>query len=341
MERGWGEVIMQNNKNSRRNFIANASLAAAGLGLGGLRTFAFTPAKSNNDKPVSIGWITDLHHGFCKDAEQRLKVFIHEASNRKLDFILQGGDFCHPTEEAKKFVEVWNQYKGEKYHVLGNHDMDLGTKQQVMRLWGMKEKYYSFDKGGFHFVVLDCNHILKDGEYADYAKSNYYIDQQNRDLINPEQIEWLKEDLAKTNKQTFIISHQAFDEIWDGWSVPNRHLVRRVIDDANNSTDFQKVIACFCGHHHVDDYSYINKVHFFQMNSASYYYVGEGYGSDGSRATYQDPLFAFVTIDPSGKIIIEGKESIFVSPTPSEKKHPDAPRLSASITNKRELFTKK
>jgi len=329
---------MRNESRNRRNFIAKLGLATAAIGAGSLKSFAFPSSKTPMGKAIRIGWITDLHHGYIKDATQRLEAFLAEASKHTLDFILQGGDFCHPTEEAKNFVRLWNQYDGERYHVLGNHDMDLGTKQQVMDLWGMKEKYYSFDKGNFHFIVLDCNYILKEKKYIDYAKSNYYIDQQNRDLINPEQIEWLKDDLAKTNKQTIIISHQAFDEIWDGWSVPNRHLVRKVIDDANNRTDFQKVIACFCGHHHVDDHSYINKVHYFQMNSASYYYVGDGFGSDGSKAVYKDPLYAFVTIDPSGHIIIEGKQSRFVSPTPTDTKHPDAPRLSAGISNRKESF---
>jgi len=151
-------------------------------------------------------------------------------------------------------------------------------------------------------------------------------------------IEWLKADLAATDKQTIIISHQAFDEIWDGCSVPNRHLIRKVIDDSNNRTGFQKVIACFCGHHHLDDHSYINKVHYFQMNSASYYYTGDACGSDGGKAVYQDPLYAFVTIDPAGQIKIEGKQSHFKSPTPTDTQFPDAHRISASISNRKESF---
>lgn len=329
---------MKTESYNRRKFITHAGLGLAAMGSMHLPSFAFTPKSNPKNGAVRMGLITDLHHGYCKDAQRRLDAFVTEASTRELDFILQAGDFCHPTEAAKEFIASWNTYPGERYHVLGNHDMDLGTKEQIMELWGMRNKYYSFDKGDFHFVVLDCNYILKDGKYIDYANSNYYIDQQSRDLINPEQVQWLKEDLAKTDKQTIIISHQAFDEIWDGWAVPNRHEVRKVIEDANNNTDFQKVIACFCGHHHVDDHSYINSVHYFQMNSASFSYVGDGYGSDGPRAVYQDPLYAFVTIDPAGTIHITGKESQFMSPTPTETKHPDAPRLSASISDRNVRF---
>jgi hypothetical protein len=334
--------MIKNIKEGRRKFMANIGLGAMAVGLGSAGAYAFVPKKNTNKgRAIKMGFITDVHHGFCDDALDRLEVFIKEASTRKLDFIMQGGDFCHPTPEAKECIDLWNSYHGEKYHVLGNHDMDKGSKQDAMDFFGMKNNYYSFDKGDFHFVVMDGNYIMKDGQYVDYGHANFYIDQQNRSLVSPEQIEWLRQDLAKTGKQTIIISHQAFDEIWDGWSSPSRFAVRKVIDDANNRTDFQKVIACFCGHHHVDDHSFINKVHYFQMNSASYYYVGEGYGSDGSKAMYQNSIFAFLTLDPSGQISIEGRESTFMHPTPTEKNHPDAPRLTASISDREVGFNKK
>lgn len=333
---------MQNQNKGRRKFMSNIGLGSLALGLGTTAAYAFAPKKevvANN--AVTIGFITDIHHGFCTDGLERLEVFIKEASSRKLDFIIQGGDFCYATEESQECMDLWNTYKGEKYHVLGNHDMDKVTKKEAMDFFGMEKNYYSFDKGDFHFVIMDGNYIMKDGKYEDYANANFYIDQANRSLVNPEQIEWLKQDLEKTDKQTIIISHQAFDEIWDGWSSPSRFAVRKVIDDANNRTDYQKVIACFCGHHHVDDHSYINNVHYFQMNSASYFYVGDGYGSDGSRAMYKDSIFAFLTLDSSGHIAIEGRKSSFMHPTPSEKNHPDAPRLSASISDRNVNFKKK
>ena len=321
----------------RRHFLR--SLALTGMSLPFSRSFAFEGSDDVSKKSLSIGWITDVHHGYCTDADKRLEAFINAAITKNPDFILQGGDFCHPTPEAASFLNIWNKFKGPKYHVLGNHDMDKGTKQQIMDLWQMEKPYYSFDKGAFHFVVMDCNHILSDGKYIDYVKGNFYIDSNKRDLVNPEQIEWLKEDLARTTKPTIIISHQSFDDVWTGYTVPNKFAVRKVIDDANGSQKKPKVIACFCGHHHLDNHMMINGVHYIHINSASYYYVGDGFGSDGAKAMYADPLYCFVTLNPRGKITIEGRQSHFLSPTPTDKGYVSADKITAVISGRELSYT--
>ncbi len=298
------------------------------------RAFSFIPAPGEARMPLTIGWITDLHHGYCPDALERLKVFIGEASRRNVDFIIQGGDFCHPKPEAAELMQVWNQFKGPAYHVLGNHDMDFGTKRDIMNVWGMERPYYAFSKGGFHFIVMDCNHILKDGKYVDYVKGNFYIDPSRRDLVHPEQIEWLETEISSAKHPCVIISHQSFDEVWTGGTVPNRMDVRRVIDRANEGRKYPKVIACICGHHHLDHHMTINGVHYIHINSASYYYVGDGFGSDGSKAMYSEPLFAFVTLDPAGEIRIEGRAGEFRSPTPTDKGYPHAARITASVSHR-------
>jgi 3',5'-cyclic AMP phosphodiesterase CpdA len=309
-------------------------LMSAPLMAPALKSFSFPAANTDKRKPLTIGWITDLHHGYCADALQRLESFIGAATSRKADFILQGGDFCHPKPEAAELMQVWRRFPGPSYHVLGNHDMDFGTKQDIMDVWGMERPYYSFRKGGFHFIVLDCNHILKDNQYIDYVKGNFYIDPARRDLISPVQIEWLKEELTKNDDPCIIISHQSFDEVWTGNTVPNRLAVREVIDRANAGRKYQKVIACICGHHHLDHHMTINDVHYIHINSASYYYVGDGFGSDGSKAVYSNPLYAFVTLDPAGEIRIEGQQGTFRSPTPAEKGFPQAARITASIADR-------
>jgi hypothetical protein len=110
--------------------------------------------------------------------------------------------------------------------------------------------------------------------------------------------------------------------------------VRKVIDEANSGSGKLKMIACFCGHHHLDRHMEIKGVHYFHINSASYYYVGDGFGSDGAKAMYADPLYCFVTFDPAGSITIEGRGSRFVSPTPADKGYANASKITASIENR-------
>lgn len=324
---------------TRRRFLKGFGAAAVVGGslpeAGGAETTGLPADKS---KPVRIGIITDLHHGLQPDATRRLETFMQQAVEEKPDFIIQLGDFCHPRPDARECIQLWERFPGARYHVLGNHDMDLATKQQTMDFWGLTKPYYSFDVGDFHFVVLDCNFILKEGRHLDYANSNYYIARELRDRISPEQIEWLRADLAATKLQTIIFSHQAFDEIWDGFAVPNRLEVRAVIREANRRSTTRagarQVIACLCGHHHLDEASVIEGVNYLQLNSASYYWAGDKRGSDGPRAVYDQSLYAFVTVDPAGQIQIKGQRSHFRKPTPEETGHPNAPRLSATISDR-------
>jgi len=279
---------------------------------------------------LQFGIIADVHHGLIEKAEERLAAFLEEANQRNLDFVIQLGDFCHPRPDAYAFVRLWEQSSAPRYHVLGNHDMDFGTKEKIMDLWQMEHNAYSFDIGNCHCVVLDCNHLYVDGKYIDYANANFYVDRELRTFIHPDQLEWLKEDLESTDRHTIVFTHQGLDEIWNGGLAKNRQHVRQIFMEANRQAGFQKVIACFSGHHHLDVHSIIDKIHYVQVNSASYYWVGADYGR---MAVYRDPLFAFITVGEDG-IIIEGRDSVFVGPTPHELAFPDADRLSSSLSDR-------
>ncbi|HRN58208.1 MAG TPA: metallophosphoesterase, partial [Agriterribacter sp.] len=89
------------------------------------------------------------------------------------DFIVQCGDFCRP-QQSEGIMAEWNRFKGPKYHVLGNHDMDVCNKETIMELWGMTQPYYSYDFGGYHFVVMDRNFLKKeDNSLVHYDNSNW------------------------------------------------------------------------------------------------------------------------------------------------------------------------
>ena len=79
----------------------------------------------------------------------------------------------------------------------------------------------------------------------------------------------------------------------------------------------------------------VSGVHYVELNSASYLWVGEKYGR---MAPYRNPLFAFLTLDPRGRILLTGGASTFAAPTPKDRGYPDADAASASITDRELRF---
>ena len=119
-------------------------------------------------KDIIFGICADVHQNCNRDVNDKMKKFIDEANERKADFIIQLGDFALPDDGGKELLDVWNQFEGAKYHVLGNHDTEHYGKKKSMEFLGMKDKYYSFDCGNYHFIVLDTNYSKIGAEYIDY-----------------------------------------------------------------------------------------------------------------------------------------------------------------------------
>ena len=310
---------------TRRNFLQFSLGASTTM----LLPFSAQSKESVTLPSVSFGLVADPHQDLLHDVEGRLEKFISAAKGNSIDFALQLGDFCNPKKENKAFMDIWNSYKGPKYHVLGNHDMDVASKEETMEYWGMPRKYYSFDEKGYHFVVLDANYINQGGQYLDYKNSNFYIDSQLRTWMNPEQLEWLEADLTTTKLPTIVFSHQSLAS--DLWGVKNRTKIQRILEKANKEAGFTKVIACFNGHNHIDFCRQLNGIYYIDINSMSYLWVGEKYECHtrypkeiydkyphlSKMATYKEALYAMVSID-KGMLKVEGSASEWVGPTPEE-----------------------
>ncbi|BDC48273.1 hypothetical protein F183_A05890 [Bryobacterales bacterium F-183] len=279
---------------------------------------------------VSFGIIADVHHGLMPDAHDRLRAFLEAASGRKLDFLVQLGDFCHPGTESREFLRDWHGARTAKYSVLGNHDMDKGSKREILDALRQERSYYSFDAGGVHFVVLDCNYIRIDRGFVDFDRGNYFQAPTARDWVSAEQMEWLEADLNASKLPGVVFAHQP---VYSHWGLPApepRRAVREVFARVKAKRR-DAVMVCFGGHQHVDDSMRFEDVEYIHINSASYFWVGEEYGR---LAKYRDPLFGFVTI-ADGRMTIEGRQSVLLPPTPSERKHPDAARITAALSSRK------
>lgn len=296
-----------------------------------------TGSKNNTGQRVRFGICADVHKDIMHDADARLTKFIQEASKRELDFIIQLGDFCRPYDYNLDFLKIWNNYSGEKYHVIGNHEMDGGfSREKVIQYLSSPAKYYSFDKNGFHFVVLDGNDQNPSPDKASgYAR-----------YIGEEQKNWLINDLKSTKYPVILFSHQSLES--DG--IENRQQIRSILEKGNQSAGFKKVIACFSGHHHTDYATNINGINYIQINSMSDQWVGEKYQTirysieiDSKfpwikyTIPYKDPLYAFVEITDKA-ILIKGKKSSFVGPGPKELGIPEKSennKTTPMISNRR------
>lgn len=338
------------NHRIHRRRILRWTVAGAGASL--LPNWAM--ADGGTGKPLRFGVIADVHQDIMHDAEERLQAFIQHMNDEKPDFIVQLGDFCVPIERNRRFMEIWNQFSGPRYHVLGNHDMDgfverkgayAFSTQETVAYWEMPSRHYGLDAGGVRFVVLDANDPSPDQEGPRKGYSSY---------VAQDQVEWLERELDATRLPVVLFSHQSLER--DRGGVSNQTEVRSVLEQANEKAGFQKVIACFSGHHHRDYVREINGIHYPQINSASYFWMGPAYRharySDEIHrrhpnlqyvAPYRDPLWAMVTIDrEAGVLTIDGRSSDFVAPSPwdlgADREAFDSATLNPAISDRKRIL---
>lgn len=286
----------------------------------------FTSACAEQEKPLKFAIASDFHAQDVPDGEERIASFIRAAKDEKVDFIIELGDFCRLDSAGQVYLKLWDSFEGDKYHVIGNHDMDSYTPEEYVAGMKMPGRYYSFDKGDFHFIVLDGNNLYDGKEYTHYAKANYYVDPKMRAFIDPEQMAWLKQDLAATDKKCVLFSHQSIEQF-----LNNGATVRQILEEENRRAGFKKVVLAFGGHNHSNYTKEINGITYMQINSASYVWidkpsmtekrytkeVNDKYSLLKYSMTYTKALYAIVTLNSEGAIV-KGTEAEFVPPTPKD-----------------------
>lgn len=320
----------------RRDFLKGmASLTVAPL------CSSLARAADSVSGPLRFGIIADIHKDIMHDADERLSQFVQVMKEAKVDFVIQIGDFCVPKEENRKFLEIFRSYPGPQFHVIGNHDTDGGyRREQTVEYYGMPARYYSWEQGGFHFVVLDGNDRPEDHQ-GGYPR-----------FIAEDQAEWLKSTIEGSCKPTIVFSHQSLERE-DRGGVQNGSEIRQILEAENCRAGFKKILACFSGHHHRDYLRTLSGIHYSQINSASYFWVGGNYQKIRySEAIdqkypyikyttpYKDPVFGLVTVDLDRKeLSITGRQSEFVGPAPWElgesKEYWDAATLTPHVSDLR------
>jgi predicted MPP superfamily phosphohydrolase len=258
---------------SRREFIKILSFTTAGLSIPALSVHA-----DDDPSPTRIrfGIVTDSHYGdrdhernrYFRESVVKMNEFVKQMNKENVDFVVEIGDFKDqgnpPAEEStisylRTIEQEFQKFKGNKYHVLGNHDVDSISKDQFLAIVtntniSQESKYYSFDMKGLHFIVLDAN-FSSDG--LDYNAGNFDWTDAN---IPQAELNWLERDLTSTSKPSVVFVHQQLDG-------QGNHYIKNAADVRVILQKEKKVLAVFQGHNHAGQYSFIEGIHYYTLKA--------------------------------------------------------------------------
>jgi 3',5'-cyclic AMP phosphodiesterase CpdA len=258
---------------TRRDALKNCSAMAATSAIAGLVRWAATHQQRPPKRGVlRIAHLTDIHVHPDGPSGRGLAACLRDVhALDRPDMILHGGDairdaFTAERAETQAQWQLWQKVLRRECrlpieHCLGNHDIWGGAggdgKQWALDIFGLSERYRSFDRAGWHFIVLDSIQPLGDRYEA---------------RLDNEQFAWLEADLKAVARTTpvLVLSHVPilcgcafFDgdnEETGNWIVSGSwmHLDARRLKDL-----FYKhpnVRLCLSGHIHLRDRVDYNRV---------------------------------------------------------------------------------
>jgi 3',5'-cyclic AMP phosphodiesterase CpdA len=213
---------------SRRSFTALTGLAALGGALGISPRFAQAQANASAlaqtaatrpTRALRFAHFTDLHITPDRPSEPGMKKAFETAQADGIEMILTGGDlimdsFATKREQVDREWALLHKLFAEHCkvpveHCLGNHDIfgfclskaglkgdeaDFGYTRALAEL-KLAERWRSFDRNGWHFIVLSS--VERDPK----DECGYLA------YLNDEQRAWLEADLAATKLPTVVVSH--------------------------------------------------------------------------------------------------------------------------------------
>lgn len=186
----------------------------------------------SNSLHFSFGVFSDCQCVDCSSFNDPSVLKLAEAVNAfnqmDLTYAIQLGDFKANAYSGYQYlVPTFNQITTDKYHVIGNHDYDnQTTDQMIMDTLGIVAPFYDFSYYNWRFVVIETTGTL------DTAQTN-----------------WLHvtlTDAVANNQKIIVFGHH-----------PKRVDYSTVFDDYNTH-----IIAYMNGHNHAGGYLQDNDIHY-------------------------------------------------------------------------------
>ena len=235
-----------------------------------------------------FGAITDIHHSDRSDSSTRrhsaalakVQAFIGTMnSESRIDFVIELGDYVDlldagngkdPLTNLAEVESVFTSFSGPTYHVLGNHEFDNLTREQLLPNLrngtdaspiNPASTWYSFDQGGLHYVVLDADYYGYDDPAGSIEPFDMGGPQSWTNAYIPDaQKQWLIADLAASSLPTVLFTHQTMNrDDYKNHNIKNASEIRAILETDGD------VLAVFSGHDHQGDYAEIKGIHYFVL----------------------------------------------------------------------------
>jgi len=285
----------------RRDLVKGIGLVAGSLSLATAANIANAAVvRPPKEKRVfRIAHITDIHIRPEHNAPNRFRQCMAAIKKHKVDFFMNGGDTIYAAdygnitrERVNEQWNIWKELRGEiaNYEVhscLGNHDMwwaapdkndAMYGKPHVVQQLGIANRYYSFNKGDWHFVVLDSNN-------------------KNAGSLDDEQRTWLEKDLSKLPKGTPVLcmSHYPIlgvSTIMEGGNHTDSRYITNLFQQHAD-----KKITCISGHIHLQDAAVYNNVHYYCNGALSGFWWEEGDKDSAGKGYYRETPSGYAILD--------------------------------------------
>ncbi|NQV23672.1 MAG: metallophosphoesterase [Rhodopirellula sp.] len=243
----------------RRAFLTHGTLVLSTASLSSSKLLA-----DDKTPRLRVGLITDLHYADKAPARTRhyretiakLEEAALQFERDEPAFIVELGDLIDAADSVdveQRYLKTINREFSaickDRHYVLGNHCVDTLTKDEFLGGVEQKKSYYAFDRGGFHFVVLDS---CFRGDGQPYGRKNFQWTDAN---IPAAELEWLEGDLKASDSPVIVFAHQRLD-VSNSHGVKNNADVRKLLESSGS------VLAVFQGHSHQNDLKEINGIHY-------------------------------------------------------------------------------
>lgn len=275
----------------RRAFLKQGTLVLTATSLGASTLFS-----DDAMPPLRVGLVTDLHYADKAPAGTRhyreTLAKLEEAAGRfeqdEPAFLVELGDLIDAADsvdvEQKYLATINRPFSAicpDRHYVLGNHCVDTLTKDEFLGGVEQEKSYYSFDRNGIHFVVLDSC-FRSDGQ--PYGRKNSVWTDANIPAV---ELEWLEHNLAANDKPVIVFAHQRLD-VSNNHGVRNNAQVRKILEASG------RVLAVFQGHSHQNDLKEIGGIHYCTLVA-----MVEGSGTENNG-------YSLLQIEPTGTIHLHG-----------------------------------